>query len=140
MAKRKYKRDSSGRFAGGGGGGSTAAKGATAKPKAAVAGQKKVAKKGPASTRRQKVIKFVAKHPRGVVLTAYGAAVGVNMVRHRSELAPIKDAVNSAKAFKAATKYAQKVASDRRGIGSNRPGQGLKMAKKRHGAYKIRSR
>ena len=136
---RKYRRDSSGRFAGGGGGGSTASRGASAKPKQAVTGQRKAPKRVATSTRSQKVIKFVAKHPRGVVLTAYGAAVGVNMVRHRRELAPIKDAVNSAKAFKAATKYAQKVASDRRGIGANRPGQGLKMAKKRSGAYKIRS-
>jgi hypothetical protein len=137
VAKRKYKRDSSGRFAGGGGGGSTASRGASAKPKAAVAGSKKATprKSVPKSTKRQKAIKFIAKHPRAVIATAYGATVAVNVARNQD----FRNSVTAAVAIKKARQFAQQVASDKKGIGANRPGQGLKAARKSRGAYKIRS-
>ena len=139
MAKRKYRRSADGRFAGGGGGNSTASKGASAKPKAAVAGQKKVAKKAPASTRAQKAIKWAAKNSRKVIAGAYVASVVANGVANRKELKQLSNNVDAAKALRQARDFARKVASDKKGIGSNKPGQGLKAAKKRNGAYKIRS-
>lgn len=134
---RKYRRSANGRFAGGGGGGSTASKGASSKPKAAVAqGQKQVARKQPKSTARQKAIKFVAKHPRAVIATAY---VATTAVHNRHQIGTAIQTGQAVAAMKKAAKYATDHVSDKRGIGSNKPGQGLKAAKKRNGAYKIRS-
>lgn len=135
---RKYRRDSSGRFAGGGGGGSTASRGASAKPKQAVAGQRKVTKRASVGAALKKQYKKMNTADKvGLVVSAGYLAVNAKGIA--ATVRAGHGIHQNASAIREARKFVRKVASDKRGIGANRPGHGLKAAKKSRGAYKIRS-
>lgn len=131
---RKYKRSKNGQFAGGGGGGSTASKGASAKPKAATkSSQKPKSMAGKRkSTKRQKVLKFVAQNPQLVV----GLAGTTTMMALNGRMA-INSAV-AAKKVSNSEQFANNLRAAARGLSSNVGSQGLKASKQnRKGVYKL---
>lgn len=141
---RKYKRDNRGRFAGGGGGGASrkSTTGGGGKRTVAKNGSKAMAKSKPklsAGARfkkgAQKSAKFAAKNPRLVLGVAYGATVAAQYASNKR-----RNKANPQFGMHDALKYAEGVASSKRGIGG-KPGAGLKMAQRTRlrKVHKIRS-
>lgn len=146
---RKYRRDSSGRFAGGGGTAGTGTKmsasGGGARPKAA-AGQRQIPRNGSVAQKRANpsgqrfrgakkaakgVGKFIKKNPEvlGLAISAGLAGKMQHDIKQRGKL------------LDSSATHIRNVVADKRGIGSKRPGEGLKRSgRTMRGAYKIRSR
>jgi hypothetical protein len=148
MAKRKYKRDKNGRFAGGSGG-SSSSRSTSAAPKGSAAAKARKRQANPGGTTfrakaangakraGKSVGKFAKENPR-LVTTAvvYGglhAGAAMNQAKIRRGMSQATKLINEA------ARNAQKMASDKRGIGG-RPGANLKRKRRNlRGAYNVRS-